>query len=205
MIEAAKWGHLDQMLFFSAPLTTRALPTTVRRRPVECPAKRPVERPARRRRSQVLENSCYIFYHPFASTLLISLHLHPFCVFCCFPLFVLFAALPSIALLPACFRLFCFSNSLCRQSGLTYVFVNNQSKQKKTYDLAGQLQSRKPENPKIRPDVRPGVRPGVRPDVRPGVRPDVRPDGRRRRACRQRRRKKNHLIEAAPFGRLDQM
>ena len=30
-------------------------------------------------------------------------------------------------------------------------------------------------------------------------------DGRRRRACRQRRRKKNHLIEAAPFGRLDQM
>ena len=26
-----------------------------------------------------------------------------------------------------------------------------------------------------------------------------------RRACRQRRRKKNHLIEAAPFGRLDQM
>ena len=39
--------------------------------------------------------------------------------------------------------------------------------------LAGQLQSRKPENPKIRADVRPGVRPGVRPDVRPGVRPDV--------------------------------
>ena len=30
-------------------------------------------------------------------------------------------------------------------------------------------------------------------------------DGRRRCACRQRRRKKNHLIEAAPFGRLDQM
>ena len=30
-------------------------------------------------------------------------------------------------------------------------------------------------------------------------------DGRRRRACRQRRRKKNHVIEAAPFGRLDQM
>ena len=26
-----------------------------------------------------------------------------------------------------------------------------------------------------------------------------------RRTCRQRRRKKNHLIEAAPFGRLDQM
>ena len=47
------------------------------------------------------------------------------------------------------------------------------------------------------------VRPGVRPDV--DVQPDVRPDGRRRRACRQRRRKKNHLIEAAPFGRLDQM
>ena len=44
-----------------------------------------------------------------------------------------------------------------------------------------------------------------RPGVRPGVRPDVRLDGRRRRACRQWRRKKNHLIEAAPFGRLDQM
>ena len=29
--------------------------------------------------------------------------------------------------------------------------------------------------------------------------------GRRRRACRQRGRNKNHLIEAAPFGRLDQM
>ncbi len=48
--------------------------------------------------------------------------------------------------------------------------------------LAGQLQSRKPENPKIRPDVRPGIRPGVRLGVWP--------DGRRRRACRQRRRKK---------------
>ena len=33
--------------------------------------------------------------------------------------------------------------------------------------LAGQLQSQKPENPKIQPDVRLGVRPGVRPDVRP--------------------------------------
>ena len=52
-------------------------------------------------------------------------------------------------------------------------------------------------------DVRPGVQPDVRPDVRPGVRPDVRTSG--RRACRQRRRKKNHLIKAAPFGRLDQM
>ena len=67
--------------------------------------------------------------------------------------------------------------------------------------LAGQLQFRKPENPKIRPDVRPGVPPGLRPDVRL----DVRPDCRRRRVCRQRRRKKNHLIEAAPFGRLDQI
>ena len=28
---------------------------------------------------------------------------------------------------------------------------------------------------------------------------------RRRRPCRQQRRKKNHVIEAAPFGRLDQM
>ena len=29
LIEAAKRGRLDQMLFFSAPLTTRAPPTTV--------------------------------------------------------------------------------------------------------------------------------------------------------------------------------
>ena len=29
LIEAAKQGHLDQMIFFSAPLTTRAPPTTV--------------------------------------------------------------------------------------------------------------------------------------------------------------------------------
>ena len=31
LIEAAKRGRLDQMIFFSAPLTTRAPPTTVRR------------------------------------------------------------------------------------------------------------------------------------------------------------------------------
>ena len=31
LIEAAKLGRLDQMLFFPAPLTTRAPPTTVRR------------------------------------------------------------------------------------------------------------------------------------------------------------------------------
>ena len=30
LIEAAKRGRLDQMIFFSAPLTTRAPPTTVR-------------------------------------------------------------------------------------------------------------------------------------------------------------------------------
>ena len=30
-------------------------------------------------------------------------------------------------------------------------------------------------------------------------------DGRRRRPCRQRRRKKKHLIEAAPFGHIDQI
>ena len=30
-------------------------------------------------------------------------------------------------------------------------------------------------------------------------------DGRQRRPCRQRRQKKNHLIEVAPFDRLDQM
>ena len=45
----------------------------------------------------------------------------------------------------------------------------------------------------------------VRLNARPNARPDVRLDGRRRRLCRQRRRKKKHLIEAAPFGRLDQM
>ena len=45
----------------------------------------------------------------------------------------------------------------------------------------------------------------VRPGVRSGVRPGVRPDGRRQRLCRQRRRKKNHLIQAALFGPLDQM
>ena len=33
LIEAAKRGRLDQMIFFSAPLTTRAPPTTVRRPP----------------------------------------------------------------------------------------------------------------------------------------------------------------------------
>ena len=59
-------------------------------------------------------------------------------------------------------------------------------------------------------DVRPGVTAGVRGRTfgRPNARPVVRPDGRRRCPCRQRHRKKNHLIEAAPFGkrgRLDQM
>ena len=37
------------------------------------------------------------------------------------------------------------------------------------------------------------------------VRVTVMLDGRRWRPCRQRRRKKKHLIEAAPFGGLDQM
>ena len=38
LIEAAKWGRLDQMLLFSAPLTTRAPLTTVRddRPPAVC-------------------------------------------------------------------------------------------------------------------------------------------------------------------------
>ena len=45
---------------------------------------------------------------------------------------------------------------------------------------------------------------GVGPNMAPHQNSD-RPDDRRRRACRQRRGKKNHLIEAAPFGRLDQM
>ena len=38
LIEAAKWGRLDQMIFFSAPLTIRAWPTsTVRKRPKMAP------------------------------------------------------------------------------------------------------------------------------------------------------------------------
>ena len=59
-----------------------------------------------------------------------------------------------------------------------------------------------------RPDdwlgVWPDVQPDVQLDVRLNARPGVRPDGRRRRPRRQWRRKK-HLIEAAPFGCLDQM
>ena len=41
LIEAAKRGRLDQMMFFSAPLTTRAPPG----RPAGRPAERPAERP----------------------------------------------------------------------------------------------------------------------------------------------------------------
>ena len=41
LIEAAKRGRLDQMIFFSAPLTTRAPPG----RPAGRPAERPAERP----------------------------------------------------------------------------------------------------------------------------------------------------------------
>ena len=43
LIEAAKRGRLDQMIFFSAPLTTRAPPTTVR--PDVRPDVRPNTRP----------------------------------------------------------------------------------------------------------------------------------------------------------------
>ena len=45
LIEAAKRGRLDQMIFYSAPLTTRAPPG----RPAGRPAERPAERPAGRR------------------------------------------------------------------------------------------------------------------------------------------------------------
>ena len=46
LIEAAKRGRLDQMIFFSAPLTTRAPPRRPAGRPAERPAERPTERPA---------------------------------------------------------------------------------------------------------------------------------------------------------------
>ena len=47
LIEAAKRGRLDQMIFFSAPLTTRVPPTTVRPdvRPNARPNVRPNARP----------------------------------------------------------------------------------------------------------------------------------------------------------------
>ena len=48
LIEAAKRGRLDQMIFFSAPLTTRAPPGRPAGRPAERPAGRPAERPAER-------------------------------------------------------------------------------------------------------------------------------------------------------------
>ena len=46
LIEAAKRGRLDQMIFFSVPLTTRAPPRRPAGRPAERPAERPTERPA---------------------------------------------------------------------------------------------------------------------------------------------------------------
>ena len=48
LIEAAKRGRLDQMIFFSAPLTTRAPPGRPAGRPAERPAGRPAARPADR-------------------------------------------------------------------------------------------------------------------------------------------------------------
>ena len=42
LIEAAKRGRLDQMIFFSAPLTTRAPPGRPAGRPAERPAGRPL-------------------------------------------------------------------------------------------------------------------------------------------------------------------
>ena len=43
LIEAAKRGRLDQIIFFSAPLTTRAPPGRPARRPAERPAGRPAQ------------------------------------------------------------------------------------------------------------------------------------------------------------------
>jgi len=40
LIEAAKWGRLDQMIFVSAPLTTRAMLTTAQQRSGGPPAVR---------------------------------------------------------------------------------------------------------------------------------------------------------------------
>ena len=58
----------------------------------------------------------------------------------------------------------------------------------------------------VRPDVRPSVTAGVRTEVRPAKRPAGRPAGRSLAApVSSAARKKRHLIEAAPFGRLDQM
>ena len=42
LIEAAKRGRLDPMIFFSAPLTTRAPPGRAAGRPAERPAGRPL-------------------------------------------------------------------------------------------------------------------------------------------------------------------
>ena len=51
LIEAAKRGRLDQMIFFSAPLMTRAPPATVRP-DIRPKFQRPAERPAERLASQ---------------------------------------------------------------------------------------------------------------------------------------------------------
>ena len=60
--------------------------------------------------------------------------------------------------------------------------------------------------PGIRLDVQPGVTAAVRPDVRPAERPAGRLAGPSWAApVSSAVPKKKHLIEAAPFGRLDQM
>ena len=48
LIEAAKRGRLDQMIFFSAPLTTLVPPGRSSGRPAERTAERPTERPTER-------------------------------------------------------------------------------------------------------------------------------------------------------------
>ncbi len=48
LIEAAKRGRLDQMIFFSAPLTTRAPPGRPAGRPAERPAERLAARPTQK-------------------------------------------------------------------------------------------------------------------------------------------------------------
>ena len=58
LIEAAKRGRLDQMIFFSAPLTTRAPPGRPAGRPAECPAGHPLTT----RAPPIEKKKCFFFF-----------------------------------------------------------------------------------------------------------------------------------------------